>query len=50
VRTEAAVLAGGPRPLEFICEVAARNAAAVRDLLTAHGNALFGSNLPRRGM
>ena len=45
------MLAGGPRTLglasTIICEVA-RNAAAVRDLLTAHGNALYGGNLPRR--
>jgi hypothetical protein len=47
---EAAVLAGGSRVLELasaiICEVAACNAAAVRDLLTAHGYALYDGDLP----
>jgi FkbM family methyltransferase len=47
---EATVLAGGVRVLglasAIICEVAARNAAAVRDLLTAHGYALYDGDLP----
>ena len=30
----------------IICEVAARNAAAVRDLLTGQGFALYGAELP----
>ena len=47
---ETAVLAGGSRVLglasTIICEVAARNAAAVRDLLTARGYALYDGSLP----
>ena len=47
---EAPVPAGGPRALglasTIICEVAARNAAAVRDLLTGHGYALHDGDLP----
>jgi FkbM family methyltransferase len=47
---EAAVLAGGPRVLGLastvICEVAARNAAAVGGLLTGHGYALYDGDLP----
>ena len=47
---EAAVLAGGSRVLglasTIICEVAARTAAAVRDLLAAHGYALYDGDLP----
>jgi hypothetical protein len=47
---EAAVLAGGARVLglasAIICEVAACNAAAVRDLLTPYGYALYDGDLP----
>jgi len=47
---EAAVLAGGSRVLglarAIICEVAARNAATVRDLLTAHGYILYDGDRP----
>ncbi len=46
---EAAVLAGGSRVLglasTIICEVAARNSAAVRDLLNAHGYGLYDGDL-----
>ena len=46
---EAAVLAGGSRVLglasRIICEVAARNSAAVRDLLNAHGYVLYDGDL-----
>lgn len=46
---EVAMLAGGPRVLglasTIICEVATRNAAAVRDLLTGHGFALYDDEL-----
>ncbi len=49
-QAEAAVLAGGSQVLEraaaVICEVAACNAAAVRDLLTAHGYTLYDGDLP----
>jgi FkbM family methyltransferase len=47
---EAAVLTGGSRVLglasTIICEVAGRNAAAVRDLLTAAGYALYDGDRP----
>jgi FkbM family methyltransferase len=47
---EAAVLAGGTRVLglasAIICEVAARNAAAVRDVLSASGYSLYDGDLP----
>jgi FkbM family methyltransferase len=47
---ELAVLAGGSRTLAtsptIICEVAARNAAAVRDLLGSHGYALYDGDEP----
>jgi hypothetical protein len=47
---EAPALAGGPRVLGLastvICEVAARNAAAVGGLLTAHGYAVYDGDLP----
>jgi FkbM family methyltransferase len=47
---EAAVLAGGSRVLglasTIICEVAARNSAAVRDLLNAHGYVLYDGDRP----
>ena len=47
---EAAVLAGGSRVLggasTVICEVAARNALAVREILTAHGYTLYDGDLP----
>jgi FkbM family methyltransferase len=48
-QAEAAVLAGASRVLEraatVICEVAACNAAAVRDVLTAHGYTLYDGDL-----
>jgi FkbM family methyltransferase len=47
---EAAVLAGGSRVLELastiICEVAARNSAAVRDTLGRHGYLLYDGDRP----
>jgi FkbM family methyltransferase len=47
---EVAVLAGSSRLLglapTIICEVAARNATAVRDLLNAHGYALYDGDRP----
>ena len=49
-QAEAAVLSGGSRVLGLartvICEVAARNSAAVRDLLTMHGYTLYDGDLP----
>jgi FkbM family methyltransferase len=49
-QAEMAVLAGGSRVLELataiICEVAGRNSAAVRDLLKAHGYALYDGDQP----
>jgi FkbM family methyltransferase len=49
-QAEAAVLAGGSRVLglasTIICEVAARNATAVRDLLDAHGYVLYDGDRP----
>jgi FkbM family methyltransferase len=49
-QAEAAVLAGGSEVLDraaaVICEVAAHNSAAVRDLLTARGYTLYDGDLP----
>jgi len=49
-QAETAVLAGGARVLELaatvICEVAGRNSAAVRHLLTGYGFALYDGDLP----
>jgi hypothetical protein len=49
-QAEAAVLAGGSRVLGLasmiICEVAAPNCVAVRDLLTAHGYVLHDGDRP----
>lgn len=49
-QAEAVVLAGASRVLEHaatvICEVAACNSAAVRDLLTANGYTLYDGDLP----